>query len=882
MNKNRYDIFISYKRKSLPTANNLYYRLTTRGYSTFFDLEEMRRDNFNVQLLNHIENAKDVFVILEEGSLDACKGQNWETDWFCKEISFAIEKGKNIIPILLNGFTMPSEDFFPEKLKELSLKNAPEFNFSFFEAYLDKLVEKEYLLSKPNLQDKATSVFKFYSNENCQVFKEGKLVCSLEGMSDEPYYLPVPRKGDYRFKAENAITIETQIIKTSIDEGEEKEIEIIWGLQDSSKSPKERLLDMLSRASKIISGLNTPNANLNLAKLKQTINNDSFKISVTGSFSSGKSTFINAILGDKILPSNAFPTTTCMIEVKYGEIKKAVIYFKNPLPDSLSDNDLPEKVSAHLKSYGNKDVPPLQINYDELWGLLCDPNNDMCYFDESRHIYEKAELFLPCDILREGIEIIDTPGISEDNLREIWITEMSNSVDANVFIFRSDRLCGPDDLDFIQNYLCRIGSTNLFFVVNGMDLICDNEKDRLKKFAEMKLSQFTSNPIFYVSAINALEGVVRKDNLQLERSGIPAFIKHLTATLHKEKGKHKLLQHAHELKRILSNGILDKVVSDQIIISDESNAFFETAKRQLDDLKQRKENFLSKMNLKIEQNRLDFKRHIDRNISSICDMIPTWIDEYTPQTSFILLTKTKTQALVEEIKDHVNDIIIEQLYEKTAPLIKDKFQCFYDSLEPDLKSLYEVIYTITNINSRGNHDDPEKEHLCQSIASENGNVIESPDKMFATIKKRFFENDTFGSRMLGLSNSFSVFSVTSMPLYATIMIGAPSFPKMDHLKKMIGVKIVNSIAQDACYLSTTAAESFIDPMIGLSSDISNVLDKEICQVEQQLNYIIEEREKGQSSIDALKKTLRSCERQIKSLNAELESFMLEFDSNLED
>ena len=226
---NNYDIFISYKRKSLPTANNLYYRLTTRGYSTFFDLEEMGRDNFNVQLLNYIENAKDVFVILEEGSLDGCKQENWEEeDWFCHEIAFAIEKKKNIIPILLNGYKMPSEDFFPDKLKELSLKNAPEFNFSFFEAYLDKLVEKEYLLSKPNIQDNATSVFKFYSNENCQVFKEGKLVCSLEGMSEEPYYLHVPRKGDYRFKAVNNTSNEIRILNESIDVGEEKSIEVSW------------------------------------------------------------------------------------------------------------------------------------------------------------------------------------------------------------------------------------------------------------------------------------------------------------------------------------------------------------------------------------------------------------------------------------------------------------------------------------------------------------------------------------------------------------------------------------------------------------------------------------------------------------------------------
>lgn len=232
MGNTRYEVFISYKRKSLPTANNLYYRLTTRGYSTFFDLEEMGRDNFDVQLLKYIENAKDVFIILEEGSLDGCKQENWEEkDWFCHEIAFALEKKKNIIPILLNGYKMPSEDFFPDKLKELSLKNAPEFNFSFFEAYLDKLVEKKYLLSKPNIQGKATSVFKFYSNENCQVFKEGKLVCSLEGMSDEPYYLPVPRKGDYRFKAVNSITSECRVLNEEIDAVEEKNVEIKWSCE---------------------------------------------------------------------------------------------------------------------------------------------------------------------------------------------------------------------------------------------------------------------------------------------------------------------------------------------------------------------------------------------------------------------------------------------------------------------------------------------------------------------------------------------------------------------------------------------------------------------------------------------------------------------------
>lgn len=236
-----YDIFISYKRKSLPTANNLYYRLTTRGYSTFFDLEEMRKDNFDVQLLKYIENAKDVFVILEEGSLDACKNENpdWEKDWFCHEIAFALEKKKNIIPILLGDYKMPSKSFFPDKLKELSLKHSPDFSISFFDAYLDKLIEKQFITAEAHVQNKATSVFKFYSNENCQVFKDGKLVCSLEGMSDEPYYLPVPRKGDYRFKAVNAITADKKLFKVHIDSEEDKEIEIEWEERKPFKSDQE-------------------------------------------------------------------------------------------------------------------------------------------------------------------------------------------------------------------------------------------------------------------------------------------------------------------------------------------------------------------------------------------------------------------------------------------------------------------------------------------------------------------------------------------------------------------------------------------------------------------------------------------------------------------
>ena len=80
----RFDIFISYKRISIETANNLYYRLTQKGYSVFFDLEEMRTDKFPQQIENYIKNAKDVFILLEHESLSACYNGTYNDDWFCK------------------------------------------------------------------------------------------------------------------------------------------------------------------------------------------------------------------------------------------------------------------------------------------------------------------------------------------------------------------------------------------------------------------------------------------------------------------------------------------------------------------------------------------------------------------------------------------------------------------------------------------------------------------------------------------------------------------------------------------------------------------------------------------------------------------------------
>lgn len=73
-----YDISISYKRKSLVTANNLHYRISYEVIFAFLDSKGMRKGNFDIQHLNYIKNAKDAFVTLEKGVLNACKRVDWK------------------------------------------------------------------------------------------------------------------------------------------------------------------------------------------------------------------------------------------------------------------------------------------------------------------------------------------------------------------------------------------------------------------------------------------------------------------------------------------------------------------------------------------------------------------------------------------------------------------------------------------------------------------------------------------------------------------------------------------------------------------------------------------------------------------------------------
>ncbi len=97
MPKNKYDIFISYRRDGgAQYARILQLELEKRGYQVFLDYEELTDGIFGDNIKEAIREAPIFMMVLSAHYLDRCKN---EGDWVREEIMLAISQQKHFVPI---------------------------------------------------------------------------------------------------------------------------------------------------------------------------------------------------------------------------------------------------------------------------------------------------------------------------------------------------------------------------------------------------------------------------------------------------------------------------------------------------------------------------------------------------------------------------------------------------------------------------------------------------------------------------------------------------------------------------------------------------------------------------------------------------------------
>ena len=242
-----YDIFISYRRKDrhgkptgITIARSLQQSIERRGYDNrvFFDHKNITNENFGNKILSAIARSKVFLLVLTENAMDGCANEN---DWVRREILEAERVGLAMIFIDIDKeFDGKFPKDFPDVLSVVRETNHiivhTDTSYdrdidALVQDYIDPVLtskdaEPSERVSVTNYHNAhITSVFKFYSDIDCEIYKEGKLICKLEKYSEEPFTLPVTRKGEYRFKCRLA-NGKSVVLNRSIDNEEEKIIHI--------------------------------------------------------------------------------------------------------------------------------------------------------------------------------------------------------------------------------------------------------------------------------------------------------------------------------------------------------------------------------------------------------------------------------------------------------------------------------------------------------------------------------------------------------------------------------------------------------------------------------------------------------------------------------
>ncbi len=131
-------VFISYRRQvSWQAARLVYKALRERGYDVFMDVESLDSGTFDTIIMRQIAARGHFVVILASGSLKRCAEPG---DWLRREIERAMELGRNIVPVLFNGFSFEAaKPHITGPLAKLGRYNAVNVPADYFKEAMDKL-----------------------------------------------------------------------------------------------------------------------------------------------------------------------------------------------------------------------------------------------------------------------------------------------------------------------------------------------------------------------------------------------------------------------------------------------------------------------------------------------------------------------------------------------------------------------------------------------------------------------------------------------------------------------------------------------------------------------------------------------------------------------
>ncbi|AWV90821.1 dynamin family protein [Bradymonas sediminis] len=409
---------------------------------------------------------------------------------------------------------------------------------------------------------------------------------------------------------------------------------------------REHVEDMLVELAEISeeSGLNQ------LAREVRTERIPAFKdgrmsVVVLGEFNHGKSTVVNALLGEEILPTGITPTTAVITHLVYGEEARAEIQAPR---DGGRTSVAYDKMGAAIKHEENSGVEP-----------------------------EYVEIQYPNELLADSLVLVDTPGVNDISRQKVEITYgYVPKADVILYVLDATQVLKKSEVTFIKDRLLKANRDRIIFVLGKTDALSAEDLREVETYARERLKALIGPVELF--AFSGREALIAQQNGAAPPAEFTKFREYLLGFLRKNKAL-ILLDSA------LGGGLRIAGLLEQNLAIKKQGYLLEK-----DELEKR----IQRVELKLEQSRQLIAENIDHINESIGGIaatarhnLRTFVDEF----------KTTLPQQIERAE--ARDI---KLY--LATWVQDSFKEWLEAegnkIAQKLEALAEEVIEITNESMR--------------------------------------------------------------------------------------------------------------------------------------------------------------------------------------
>ncbi len=264
---------------------------------------------------------------------------------------------------------------------------------------------------------------------------------------------------------------------------------------DEDKSFKELKIDLENLIVELKETFKSPEYIEELEETKNYLENQKFSIGITGVMNAGKSTMLNALMGQEILGSAVVPETANLTIVKHGTPEAKVFYWNKQEwgrieSSALELDSMKEYIKETKKVFGDNLDEYIQ---EESVSQKVDINNLAAYTSAEAsgkkcNLVKYVELKSDLKFLADGIEIVDTPGLDDPVIQREEITkEYLAQCDLMLHLMNVSQSATLKDVEFIIDALLYQNVTKLLIVITRADTVTKEQLQEVINYTKTSI-----------------------------------------------------------------------------------------------------------------------------------------------------------------------------------------------------------------------------------------------------------------------------------------------------------------------------------------------------------------------------------------------------------